>query len=141
MQHTRRSCTLKMLLGSIFKQCHGMGMILMYVLLYYSWTLDVNPRSQLPTYTREDVELLQTIHVYSDETAVTVKLHTAKRYDNRKVLVKTYHDMQAMRRTLAVCPPFFKSADGSSSCRSLSETSPCTDTNGELPLTGKGARH
>jgi hypothetical protein len=86
-------------------------MILMYVFLYYFWMLDDNPRSQLPTYTRENIELLRTIRqyrVYSSETAVTVKLHTANLYGNRMVLVKTYHNMQARRRTLAVCPLFLQ---------------------------------
>jgi hypothetical protein len=53
--------------------------------------------------------------------------------------VKTYHDVQATRRTLAVCSPFFESSDFSSSCRSLNETSLFTDRIGELLLTGKDA--
>jgi hypothetical protein len=86
-------------------------MILMYVLLYYSWMLDADRRSQICHYARKDIELLQTINqyrIYSAETPVTVKLHRAKRYDNRIVLVKTYHGVQATRRTLAVCPPLLQ---------------------------------
>ena len=71
---------------------------------------------QIRTYTRDDVNLLETINHYdvdlgrsskSSIPAVTVKLHKANRPDGRIVLVKAYHGSPSQRKTTLVSPPFF----------------------------------
>ena len=68
---------------------------------------------QVYTYTRDDINLLQTIHQYpvylrsypgSAWEYFTVKLHKAKRYDNRVVLIKSYHDVSSLWKIDCVSP-------------------------------------
>ena len=87
---------------------------------------------QIRTYTREDVQILQTIgqydkHLYPRPTTVTVKLHKAERYDNRIFLIKTYHNMPTSWKAEAVCPRLSRAQTVVDPYYSLCEMSVCAD--------------
>src|SRR3979490_2677606 len=98
---------------------------------------------QIITYTRDDINLLQTINQqciylepYADSTLdfVAVKLHKAKRPYGRIVLIKTYHGSPSKRKTNLIHPSLFETLGRFSSCHSLSKTSHCAEISGDLWL-------
>ena len=97
--------------------------------------------TQIRTYTREDIQILQTIgqyewYLHPDSVCgtVTVKLHKAERYDNRIFLIKTYHNVPSTWKAEAVCLRFSRSQTVVDPYYSLCEISVCVDESCELQL-------